>query len=225
MEDLLIAPSILSADFSDLRGGARTIEDSGADWVHLDVMDGRFVPNLTFGPKMVADLRPHCGLPFDVHLMTEEPEGLVEAFAKAGADWITFHIEATVHAHRLVQRIHDLGAKAGISLVPSTPVSAVEELLPFVDLALVMTVNPGFGGQALIGSCLRKIEALARLRQALGLDFLISVDGGVNRATLEAVAGAGADVLVMGSAFFGSSNPAGEVLAARAQGRSKALGN
>ncbi|MDR3148306.1 MAG: ribulose-phosphate 3-epimerase, partial [Treponema sp.] len=179
MSSVIVAPSVLSADFADFSGALREIDASLAPWVHLDVMDGRFVPNLTFGPKLVADLRPLSGAFFDVHLMTLDPESLVAPFADAGADQISFHIEAAVHAHRILQRIRELGKKAGISLVPSTPVSALGELLPFVDFVLVMTVNPGFGGQTLIPPCLNKVRLLAKLREEGGYAYRIGVDGGV----------------------------------------------
>lgn len=198
----MLAPSLLSADLADLKNALVMIEEKGGSVVHIDVMDGRFVPQISYGQPVVQCLRPYSKLPFDVHLMVEHPEEQVESFASAGADWITFHHEACIHSHRLVQRIHDLGKKAGISIVPSTPVSAIREMLQYVDLVLVMTVNPGFGGQKLIPSCVEKIRELVELRKELGLDFMISVDGGVNAETIGTVADAGADVIVSGSAFF-----------------------
>ena len=215
MSQRIVAPSVLSADFSRLGEAVAEIRASTAEWVHLDVMDGAFVPNLTFGPKTVADLRPLSEAVFDVHLMTERPEALVVPFAEAGADYITFHIEAGVHAHRIVQTIRDLGKKPGISLVPSTPISALEEILPFVDLVLVMTVNPGFGGQKLIPACLDKVRRLERIRVESGLSFLISADGGLNEKNAASAREAGVDVLVAGSAFFGARDKAAVVKALR----------
>ncbi len=202
MKKAILAPSLLSADLADLKTALELVKKNGGSAVHIDVMDGRFVPQISYGQPVVKCLRKYSSLPFDVHLMVEHPEEQVVSFAESGADWITFHHESCVHSHRLVQKIHDLGKKAGISIVPSTPVAAIKELLEYVDIVLVMTVNPGFGGQKLIPSCVRKISELAKIRDELGLCFKISVDGGVNADTLQTVASAGADIIVSGSAFF-----------------------
>lgn len=201
----ILAPSLLSADFSKLDDAIKMIENKNGGAVHIDVMDGQFVPEITYGQPVIRSIRKLTSLPFDVHLMVENPELQIESFAKYGADWITFHLEAGVHAHRIVQHIHELGKKAGVSIVPSTPISALEELLEYVDIILVMTVNPGYGGQSLIPSCVRKIQELKRIREEKGYNFKISVDGGVNSETLKIVADAGADIIVSGSAFFNDS--------------------
>ena len=200
-----VSPSVLTADFLTLLDDIKKFEKSGVDMLHLDVMDGQFVPEITYGQPVIRSIRKLTSLPFDVHLMVENPELQIESFAKCGADWITFHLEAGVHAHRIVQHIHELGKKAGVSIVPSTPISALEELLEYVDIILVMTVNPGYGGQTLIPSCVRKIQELKRIREEKGYNFKISVDGGVNSETLKTVAEAGADIIVSGSAFFNGS--------------------
>ena len=202
MSTIRLSPSLLSADFVNLKAALALMEQKRSASVHIDVMDGSFVPQISYGQPVIASLRPHTKLPFDVHLMVEYPERQVDSFADCGADWITFHIEGTVHVHRLIERIKSLGKKAGIAFVPSTPVSALSEILPLVDLVLVMTVNPGFGGQSFIRSCADKIEELAAIRKEKKLSFDISVDGGVNKATAPLVIGAGADILVSGSAFF-----------------------
>ena len=202
MNKTLLAPSLLSCDFAYLSEAIKKIENNNGSWVHIDVMDGIFVPEITFGQPVVRCIRPLTKLPFDVHLMTEKPENQIESFAKAGADLITFHYEAAIHHHRIVQQIHSLGKKAGISIVP---VSVILPLLPFVDLVLVMTVNPGFGGQSLIPECLDKVSELVKYRTEKNLSYLISVDGGVNEKTADSVIKSGVDVAVSGSAFFSDS--------------------
>ena len=208
---ILVAPSVLSADFSKMEDAVRTIVNAQADWIHLDVMDGSFVPVITFGPKLVKDIRPLTDKPFDVHLMTMHPESFITDFATAGADFITFHYEAALHAHRIIEQIRDSGCKPGISIVPSTPVSVLSEILKYVDLVLVMTVNPGFGGQKIIQGVIPKITELKNIRIKENLEYFISVDGGVNRSTSKLLTEAGADILISGSAFFNSDNPIEEI--------------
>jgi ribulose-phosphate 3-epimerase len=197
-----IAPSILSADFARLGEEVRAIEAAGADWIHVDVMDGHFVPNITIGPMVVKALRPHTALPLDVHLMISPVDAFLDAFAEAGADIITIHPEAGPHIHRTVQRVKALGKMAGVSLNPGTPAKMLDYLIDTVDLVLVMSVNPGFGGQSFIDSQLKKISAIRKMIDATGRDIRLEVDGGVDATNAARIIEAGADVLVAGTATF-----------------------
>ena len=202
----LLAPSLLSADFVRLAEEIARVEAAGADWLHLDIMDGHFVPNLTFGPPVVAAIRKISKLPLDVHLMVSNPAALVEQFAEAGANYLTVHVETEPHLHRLVNRIRELGVKPAVTLNPATSVDLLDEILSEVDMVLVMSVNPGFGGQKFIPASLAKIRRLKQKLNRLDRQVLIEVDGGVNQETAPQLIEAGVDVLVAGSAVFGSAD-------------------
>lgn len=201
-----IAPSILSADFARLADDIAKVEAAGADWIHVDVMDGHFVPNLTLGAPVVAAIRKVTKLPLDVHLMVTNPAELVDSFVAAGADWLTVHVEAESHLHRLVHRIREQGVKTGVALNPATPLGVLEEILPDTDLILLMSVNPGFGGQKFIPSVVDKVRRMKQLIQSRALTAAIEVDGGINIDTASQVIAAGAEILVAGSAVFGNSD-------------------
>jgi ribulose-phosphate 3-epimerase len=215
MKDVLIAPSILSADFGALAAEIQAVERAGADWIHVDVMDGRFVPNITIGPLVVGAARAATKLPLDVHLMIVEPDRHLEAFARAGADLIVVHAEACVHLHRTLQRIRDLGARPGVAFNPATPLSCLPPVLDLVELVLLMTVNPGFGGQAFIPAVLPKIREARALLDAADRSADLEVDGGVGPGTARQVVEAGANVLVAGNAVFKTADYAGAIRAIR----------
>ena len=201
-----IAPSILSADFARLGEEIKAVEAAGADWIHADVMDGHFVPNITIGPLIVQAVRSVTSLPIDVHLMIENPDQYIPAFADAGASWISVQLEASVHLNRSVQLIRQCGAKPGVVLNPSTPIQALEWIIEDIDYVLIMSVNPGFGGQAFIPNSLEKVKNLRQLIQSKNLNTLIQIDGGVNENTIADIAAAGVDIFVAGSAIFGSDD-------------------
>ena len=205
MKNQILAPSLLSADFADLGGEIKKIENNNGGAVHIDVMDGSFVPEITYGEPVIRSIRKLTKLPFDVHLMVDKPELHVASFAEAGADWITFHFEATNHAHRIIQMIHEKGKKAGVAVCPGTSLSILSEILPCADIILVMTVNPGWGGQKIIPSCVEKVAELKKYREEHGLNYRISVDGGINNDTLKSVIDAGTDIVGSGSCFFNGS--------------------
>ncbi len=202
-----IAPSILSADFSKISDAVKIAEESGADLIHIDVMDGHFVPNLTFGPQLVASLRKKTSLPLDVHLMIDNPRSFIPLFAKAGADWISIHVEASVHLHKDITLIKEYDKKAGLALNPATPLPLMNEILEELDFVLLMTVNPGWGGQEFIQSCHSKISQLRSLIREQKLEIPIQIDGGVSLSNMEELIKDGADILVVGSAVFGEKNP------------------
>ncbi len=212
MKKRKIAPSILSADFATLGEDIKTVEAAGADIIHVDVMDGHFVPNITIGPLIVAAVRPVTQLPLDVHLMIEHPERYIDAFARAGADYLTVHVEACVHLHRVLQAIRALNVKAGVALNPHTPVSAVREVLDMLDLILIMSVNPGFGGQSFIPRSLDKLRQLQSMLRENGMEHIeVEVDGGVKTGNIREISAAGAEILVAGSAIFKAADPAAAV--------------
>ncbi len=203
---ILIAPSIISGDFSNLEKQIRSVEEGGIDWLHLDVMDGHFVPNLTFGPLVVKAIRKVTNLPLDTHLMIENADHYIEDFRKAGADGITVHYEACPHLHRTIHRIREFGARAGVAVNPATPAAILKEILPDVNLVLVMTVNPGWGGQQFIASSPRKVKEIAQMLTAIGSSAHLEVDGGIDPSNVAAVVKAGARVIVSGSGIFRTSN-------------------
>ncbi|MEE2848228.1 MAG: ribulose-phosphate 3-epimerase [Gemmatimonadota bacterium] len=198
-----IAPSILSCDFSRLADEIQTVESGGADWIHVDVMDGHFVPNITIGPIITAGARKATDLPIDVHLMIEQPDRYLEAFVDAGADWLTVHAEACTHLHRTVQRIRELGARAGVAINPATPLASLTDVVPYIDLLLVMSVNPGFGGQSYISASTAKVRDARTLLDEMGSTAELEVDGGVDAGNVGELQAAGASVVVAGSAVYG----------------------
>lgn len=202
----LLAPSILTADFSNLSQQIRLVEMSGADWIHCDIMDGQFVPNITFGPSVVEAVKRCTSLPLDVHLMIKNPEKYISDFKSAGADIISVHVEEVIHLNRVIEQIKEVGAKAGVVINPSTPVSAITEVVEYIDLLLIMTVNPGFGGQRYISNSNRRIEEAVKLRKEMGAKYLIEVDGGIDKTTIVEASNSGCDVFVAGSAIFNQDN-------------------